>query len=64
MPTIREEAAALIKAFGESAPEEAKNRSASCGGGGDKIGAQHWKQVVVAVQLQLDEERRNQRSKS
>ncbi len=63
MPTIPEEAAALIKAFGESAPEEAKKRSARHGRGGDKKGAERWKQIASAAQRQVDEERRKQRSK-
>lgn len=63
MPTIPEQAAALIKAFGESAPQEAKKRSASCGRGGDKPGADHWKQIALAAQRQVDEERRKDRGK-
>ncbi len=63
MSTIREQAAALTKAFGESAPEEAKKRSASYGRGGDKTGADHWKQIALAAQFQVDEERRKDRGK-
>ena len=61
MPTIPEEAAALIKVFGETAPEEAQKRAASAGRAGDKKQAQHWKKIAFAAQVQVDEMRRKRR---
>ncbi len=63
MPTIPEEAAAMIKEFGDSSPQEAKNRAAACVRGGDRVGAQRWKQIAFAAQRQVDEKRHKQRSK-
>ncbi len=63
MPSVPETAANLIKTYGDQAPDEARKRAASAGRGGDKKGAEQWKQIAFAAQVQVDEERRKQRGK-
>ena len=63
LPSVPEKAANLIKTYGDQAPDEARKRAASAGRGGDKKGAEGWEQIADAAQVQVDEERRKQRSK-